>query len=211
MAEGTMGKKSEAKKNKASKQDGAKKKNGSAKASRQYSDILYEVKDQVAWVTINRPRVHNAFREQTLDEMIDALKSTRDDPSIACAVITGAGRQGVLRRRRFLRHEAAHLHQRRHVERPHAGPRHDDPRAADPGDRHGQRLVHGRRPRARAVVRPRDRVGECGARADRRRGRRLPDGRRDAIPAAHHRRAARARDDLPAPGASPPRRRCRSA
>ena len=42
-----------------------------------YTDILYEVKDQVAWVTINRPRVLNSFREQTLDEMIDALKSTR--------------------------------------------------------------------------------------------------------------------------------------
>src|SRR5258707_5647828 len=59
--------------------------------TRNYQDILYEVKDQVAWVTINRPRVMNAFREQTLDELIDALKSTRDDPSIACAVVTGAG------------------------------------------------------------------------------------------------------------------------
>src|SRR5207237_1795498 len=56
-----------------------------------YGDILYEVKDQVAWVTINRPRVANAFREQTLDELIDPLKSTREDPSIACAVVTGAG------------------------------------------------------------------------------------------------------------------------
>ena len=61
------------------------------RAARRYGDILYEVKDQVAWVTINRPRVMNAFREQTLDELIDALKSTRDDPSIACAVVTGAG------------------------------------------------------------------------------------------------------------------------
>jgi len=59
--------------------------------TRKYRDILYEVKDQVAWVTINRPRVLNAFREQTLDEMIDALKSTREDPSIVCAVVTGAG------------------------------------------------------------------------------------------------------------------------
>jgi dihydroxynaphthoic acid synthetase len=42
-------------------------------------------------VTINRPRVLNAFREQTLDEMIDALKSTREDPSIVCAVVTGTG------------------------------------------------------------------------------------------------------------------------
>src|SRR3974377_601464 len=56
-----------------------------------YHDILYEVKAQVAWVTINRERVLNAFREQTLDELTDALRSTREDPSIACAVVTGAG------------------------------------------------------------------------------------------------------------------------
>src|SRR5215217_5186119 len=62
-----------------------------SKSDRRYGDILYEVKDQVAWITINRPRVLNAFREQSLDEMIDALKSTREDPSIVCAVVTGAG------------------------------------------------------------------------------------------------------------------------
>ena len=58
---------------------------------RNYKDILFEVKDQVAWITINRPRVLNAFREQSLDELIDAFKATREDPSIACAVVTGAG------------------------------------------------------------------------------------------------------------------------
>ncbi len=56
-----------------------------------YNEILYEVRNGVAWVTINRPEVMNAFREQTLDELIDALSSTRNDPLIACAVITGAG------------------------------------------------------------------------------------------------------------------------
>src|SRR3970040_1132879 len=59
--------------------------------TRNYRDILYEVKDQVAVVPLTRPRVFNAFREQTLDEMIDAFKSTREDPSIVCAVVTGAG------------------------------------------------------------------------------------------------------------------------
>jgi dihydroxynaphthoic acid synthetase len=60
-------------------------------STKTYTDILFEVKDQVAWVTINRPRVQNAFREQTLDQLIDAIGSTRNDPSIACVVITGAG------------------------------------------------------------------------------------------------------------------------
>lgn len=59
----------------------------------EYKEILFEVSDSVAWITINRPEVRNAFREQTLDELIEAFKSTRNDPSIAVAVVTGAGDQ----------------------------------------------------------------------------------------------------------------------
>jgi dihydroxynaphthoic acid synthetase len=56
-----------------------------------YTDIIYEVIDDVAWITINRPRVLNACRELTLDEIAHAVASTKNDPSIACAVVTGAG------------------------------------------------------------------------------------------------------------------------
>lgn len=56
-----------------------------------YNEILFEVANDVAWITINRPQVRNAFREQTLDELIEAVKSTREDPSIVAAVVTGAG------------------------------------------------------------------------------------------------------------------------
>jgi dihydroxynaphthoic acid synthetase len=57
----------------------------------EYGEILYEVTDNVAWITINRPEVKNAFREQTLDELADAFNRTREDPSIAAAVVSGAG------------------------------------------------------------------------------------------------------------------------
>ena len=56
-----------------------------------YKEILFEVANDIAWITINRPQVRNAFREQTLDELIEAVKSTREDPSIVAAVLTGAG------------------------------------------------------------------------------------------------------------------------
>lgn len=65
--------------------------NLTAAAPREYKDILFEVKDNVAWVTINRPKYRNAFREQSLDEMIHAFSSTREDPTIVCAVVTGIG------------------------------------------------------------------------------------------------------------------------
>ena len=58
---------------------------------KEYNEIIFEVMDNTAWITINRPQVRNAFREQTLDELIEAVKSTREDPSIVAAVITGAG------------------------------------------------------------------------------------------------------------------------
>ena len=163
---------------------------------RQYDDILYEVKDQVAWVD-HQP----AARAQRVPRADPRRADRRAEihPRGSVHRLRGGDRrrrQGVFRRRRLLRHEAAQLRQRRHVERPHAGPGHDHPRAADPGHRHGQRLVHGRRPRARAVVRPGHCFRERGARPDRRPRRRLPDRGRDPVPAAHHRRAARARDDL---------------
>ncbi len=56
-----------------------------------FKEVLYEVKDGVAWITINRPEVRNAFREQTLDELIAAFDQTRYDPTIAVAVVKGAG------------------------------------------------------------------------------------------------------------------------
>jgi dihydroxynaphthoic acid synthetase len=57
----------------------------------EYRDIKFEVADHIAWVTIDREWVLNAFREQTLDELADAIGSTREDPSIAGVVVTGAG------------------------------------------------------------------------------------------------------------------------
>lgn len=56
-----------------------------------YKDILFEVQDQIGWITINRPEKLNAIRERTLDEIIHALKATRSDPSIAAVVLRGAG------------------------------------------------------------------------------------------------------------------------
>ncbi|MBI3636004.1 MAG: enoyl-CoA hydratase/isomerase family protein, partial [Candidatus Rokubacteria bacterium] len=56
-----------------------------------YTDILYEKKDGVAWVTINRPETRNAFRTKTVHELEDAFLDARWDPSVGVVVLTGAG------------------------------------------------------------------------------------------------------------------------
>jgi len=55
------------------------------------SDVLYEVKDNVARITINRPEKRNAFREETLDELIWAFGQAEQDRTVGVIVLTGAG------------------------------------------------------------------------------------------------------------------------
>jgi naphthoate synthase len=58
----------------------------------EYEDIRYENSGTgIAKVTIDRPEVLNAFRPETVKEMIDAFARIRDDPTIGCALLTGAG------------------------------------------------------------------------------------------------------------------------
>lgn len=59
--------------------------------SKQYKDILYSVVDGVVNVTINRPEVYNAFRNQTLEELIDALRHADEEKSANVMVLSGAG------------------------------------------------------------------------------------------------------------------------
>ena len=56
-----------------------------------YTDILYEKMEGVAWITINRPQVRNAFRTRTVRELTEAFHDARWDPAIGVVVLTGAG------------------------------------------------------------------------------------------------------------------------
>lgn len=56
-----------------------------------YEDILYEVADGRATLTINRPDRLNAFRGQTMIELCDAFERAADDERVGVIVFTGAG------------------------------------------------------------------------------------------------------------------------
>jgi naphthoate synthase len=56
-----------------------------------YEDILYEIGDGIAKITINRPERRNAFRPPTLAELRDAFTKARDDLDVGSIIFTGAG------------------------------------------------------------------------------------------------------------------------
>jgi naphthoate synthase len=57
-----------------------------------YEDILFQkTEDGVAKITINRPRVRNAFRPETIIEMQEAFDICRNDSSIGVVILTGSG------------------------------------------------------------------------------------------------------------------------
>lgn len=57
----------------------------------EYNDILFSTENGVATITINRPSLRNAFRPQTVDEMIHALEIARKRNDIGVLVLTGSG------------------------------------------------------------------------------------------------------------------------
>ena len=57
-----------------------------------YSDILYDVDDRVATITLNRPDKLNAFTNRMVHEMIDAFHRADADDDVRAVIVTGAGR-----------------------------------------------------------------------------------------------------------------------
>ena len=56
-----------------------------------FSDILFDRADGIARIAINRPHVHNAFRPETLDEIMAALTQARLDQTVGVIILTGVG------------------------------------------------------------------------------------------------------------------------
>src|SRR5438270_5319922 len=55
------------------------------------TDVLYDVGDGLATITINRPDRLNAFRARTVDELIRCFKRAWADPEVGVICLTGAG------------------------------------------------------------------------------------------------------------------------
>jgi enoyl-CoA hydratase/carnithine racemase len=56
-----------------------------------YKTLDYAAEDGIAWVTLNRPEVHNAFDMQMIEELHACWRALRHDESVRVIVLTGAG------------------------------------------------------------------------------------------------------------------------
>jgi len=58
-----------------------------------YTDIRYEVADQIATITIDREQRLNAFRGRTIEELLHAFKAAWADKDVGVVIFTGAGKK----------------------------------------------------------------------------------------------------------------------
>ncbi|HKT47381.1 MAG TPA: enoyl-CoA hydratase-related protein [Candidatus Acidoferrales bacterium] len=61
-----------------------------------YENILYEKKEQIAYITFNRPKVLNALNRQTIEELKQALLDARGDAAVRVLILTGAGEKAFV-------------------------------------------------------------------------------------------------------------------
>jgi enoyl-CoA hydratase/carnithine racemase len=54
-------------------------------------NVLYEKKDGIAYVTLNRPKVLNALNQRTWQDLRTAFEDARDDATVRGVILTGAG------------------------------------------------------------------------------------------------------------------------
>lgn len=61
-----------------------------------YENIVYEKKEGVGYVTVNRPKVLNALNSATVKELTDVFTEIKDDPDVRVVIMTGSGDKGFV-------------------------------------------------------------------------------------------------------------------
>ena len=57
----------------------------------EFQTVMFEKREGIAWLTLNRPHVLNAMNTQMRDELWTVMEAVRDDPDTAVLVVKGAG------------------------------------------------------------------------------------------------------------------------
>jgi 2-(1,2-epoxy-1,2-dihydrophenyl)acetyl-CoA isomerase len=57
-----------------------------------YETLTFDIQEQIATLTLNRPAVYNAVNAHAAREFLDVITQVDEDPAVRCVVITGAGK-----------------------------------------------------------------------------------------------------------------------
>ncbi|MBV9339780.1 MAG: enoyl-CoA hydratase/isomerase family protein, partial [Acidobacteria bacterium] len=61
-----------------------------------FSNLVFEKKDAIAYVTVNRPKVLNALNMATMEELRAAFHEIKNDASVRVVILTGAGEKAFI-------------------------------------------------------------------------------------------------------------------
>ncbi|MDO8785063.1 MAG: enoyl-CoA hydratase/isomerase family protein, partial [Syntrophales bacterium] len=61
-----------------------------------YENIVYEVKERIGFITINRPEKLNALNGQVIDELLNVLGEVRSDDEVKAIILTGSGQKAFV-------------------------------------------------------------------------------------------------------------------
>ena len=56
-----------------------------------FRTLIYEKQDEIAYVTLNRPKALNAYNIQMRNDLYEVLSAIRDDGEVRVAIFKGAG------------------------------------------------------------------------------------------------------------------------
>src|SRR5258708_25213805 len=59
-------------------------------------NIMYEVKESIAYITMNRPKVMNALNRKTVEELNTAFHAAKEDVTVKGIILTGAGEKAFI-------------------------------------------------------------------------------------------------------------------
>jgi enoyl-CoA hydratase/carnithine racemase len=67
-----------------------------ADLSMTFSNLLFEKKNAIAYITVNRPKVLNALNMATMEELRAAFHEIKNDPGVRLVILTGAGEKAFI-------------------------------------------------------------------------------------------------------------------
>ena len=62
----------------------------------QFENLLYDKKDHIAYITVNRPKVLNALNPATMGDLRRAFTAAQEDPEVRVVILTGAGEKAFV-------------------------------------------------------------------------------------------------------------------